>query len=164
MNLVGELVITKTRLEQLLLKHSSSEIEETLKSLSRVAGGLQDAVMKARMVPLAQVFNRFPRMVRDLARELGREVEFTIEGEETELDRRVIDEIGDPLVHLLRNAIDHGIEAPGTGSRRASLLLGKVRLSAGYEGIMWLLWWKMTAKVSIRRRYYTEQRRKADFP
>ena len=67
MNLVGELVITKTRLEQLLLKHSSSEIEETLKLLSRVAGGLQDAVMKARMVPLAQVFNRFPRMVRDLS-------------------------------------------------------------------------------------------------
>jgi two-component system chemotaxis sensor kinase CheA len=134
MNLVGELVITKTRLEQLLLKHSSSEIEETLKSLSRVAGGLQDAVMKARMVPLAQVFNRFPRMVRDLARELGREVEFTIEGEETELDRSVIDEIGDPLVHLLRNAIDHGIEAPGNRQQKGKSAVGKVRLSAGYEG------------------------------
>lgn len=134
MNLVGELVITKTRLEQILMTSSSSEIEETLKSLSRVAGGLQDAVMKARMVPLAQVFNRFPRMVRDLARELGRQVEFTIEGEETELDRSVIDEIGDPLVHLLRNAIDHGIKPPEVRKSKGKPATGKVRLCAGYEG------------------------------
>ena len=92
MNLVGELVITKTRLEQLLMTYGSPDIEETLKSLSRVAGGLQDTVMKARMVPLAQVFNRF-RMVRDLSRELGRQIEFIIDGEETELDRSVIDEL-----------------------------------------------------------------------
>ncbi|NLG85984.1 MAG: chemotaxis protein CheA [Firmicutes bacterium] len=134
MNLVGELVIIKTRLDQLLLTHGISEIEETLKSLSRVAGGLQDAVMKARMVPLAQVFNRFPRMVRDLSRELGREVEFTIEGEETELDRSVIDEIGDPLVHLLRNAIDHGIEPPAERQGKGKPAVGRVQLSAGYEG------------------------------
>lgn len=133
MNLVGELVITKTRLEQ-LLSGSSPEIEETLKSLTRVAGGLQDAVMKARMVPLAQVFSRFPRMVRDLARELGRQVEFIIEGEETELDRSVIDEIGDPLVHLLRNAVDHGIEPPAERERRGKAATGRVRLSACYEG------------------------------
>jgi two-component system chemotaxis sensor kinase CheA len=134
MNLVGELVITKTRLDQLLLAHNSAEIEETLKSLSRVAGGLQDAVMKARMVPLAQVFNRFPRMVRDLARELGREVEFIIEGEDTELDRSVIDEIGDPLVHLLRNAIDHGVESPEERRGKGKAAMGRVRLSAGYKG------------------------------
>lgn len=134
MNLVGELVITKTRLEQLLMTYGSPDIEETLKSLSRVAGGLQDAVMKARMVPLAQVFNRFPRMVRDLSRELGRQIEFIIDGEETELDRSVIDEIGDPLVHLLRNAIDHGVEAPEDRQRKGKPAAGKVRLSAGYEG------------------------------
>ncbi len=134
MNLVGELVITKTRLEQLLMVHSSPDIEETLQSLSRVAGGLQDAVMKARMVPLAQVFNRFPRMVRDLTRELGRQVEFTIEGEETELDRSVIDEIGDPLVHLLRNAIDHGVESSADRQNKGKPAEGRVRLSAGYEG------------------------------
>lgn len=133
MNLVGELVITKTRLEQ-LLSGSSSEVEETLKALTRVAGGLQDAVMKARMVPLAQVFSRFPRMVRDLARELGRQVEFVIEGEDTELDRSVIDEIGDPLVHLLRNAVDHGIEPPAVRERRGKEATGHVRLSACYEG------------------------------
>jgi two-component system chemotaxis sensor kinase CheA len=134
MNLVGELVITKTRLDQLLLAYGSPEIEETLKSLSRVASGLQDAVMKARMVPLAQVFNRFPRMVRDLARELGREVEFIIEGEETELDRSVIDEIGDPLVHLLRNAIDHGVEPPTDRVAKGKPATASVRLFAGYEG------------------------------
>ncbi|MDK2784236.1 MAG: two-component system, chemotaxis family, sensor kinase CheA [Bacillota bacterium] len=133
MNLVGELVITKTRLEQ-LLSGSSPEVEETLKALTRVAGGLQDAVMKARMVPLAQVFSRFPRMVRDLARELGRQVEFVIEGEDTELDRSVIDEIGDPLVHLLRNAVDHGIEPPAERERRGKEPTGHVRLSACYEG------------------------------
>lgn len=134
MNLVGELVITKTRLEQLALSTATPEAEETMKSLARVAGGLQDAVMKARMVPLAQVFTRFPRMVRDLARELGREVEFTIEGEETELDRSVIDEIGDPLVHLLRNAVDHGVEPPAERARRGKPPTGHVRLSACYEG------------------------------
>jgi two-component system chemotaxis sensor kinase CheA len=109
-------------------------VEETLKALTRVAGGLQDAVMKARMVPLAQVFSRFPRMVRDLARELGRQVEFVIEGEDTELDRSVIDEIGDPLVHLLRNAVDHGIEPPAVRERRGKEATGHVRLSACYEG------------------------------
>lgn len=134
LNLVGELVITKTRLEQLLLANSSPEIEDTLKSLTRVAGGLQDAVMKARMVPLAQVFNRFPRMVRDLARELGRQVDFIIEGEDTELDRSVIDEIGDPLVHLLRNAVDHGVEPPEERMRRGKGATGQVRLTACYEG------------------------------
>ena len=134
MNLVGELVITKTQIEQLLLGHNSSEAEEALKSLSRVAGGLQDGVMKARMVPLAQVFNRFPRMVRDLTRELGRKVEFIIEGEETELDRSVIDEIGDPLMHLLRNAIDHGIETPAERTKKGKPAVGKVQLVAGYEG------------------------------
>ncbi|MGI6604166.1 MAG: chemotaxis protein CheW [bacterium] len=134
MNLVGELVITKTRLDQLLLAHSSPELEETLKSLTRVAGGLQDAVMKARMVPLAQVFNRFPRMVRDLARELGKQVDFLIEGEETELDRSVIDEIGDPLVHLLRNAVDHGIEPQTTRAANGKNPMGRIRLSACYEG------------------------------
>jgi two-component system chemotaxis sensor kinase CheA len=134
MNLVGELVITKTQIERLLMVHDSTEAEEALKSLSRVAGGLQDGVMKARMVPLAQVFNRFPRMVRDLTRELGREVDFTIKGEDTELDRSVIDEIGDPLMHLLRNAIDHGIEGPEARTRKGKPATGKVRLNAGYEG------------------------------
>ena len=100
MNLVGELVTNKVRLEQIGMTHRLTELTETLEQMDRVTTDLQSVVMKVRMVPVSQVFNRFPRMVRDLAKELNKDINLTIEGEETELDRTVIDEIGDPLMHL----------------------------------------------------------------
>lgn len=100
----------KGRLEQIGANTKIVELNETIEQIDRISADLQSVVMKVRMVPIEQVFNRFPRMVRDLAKDLNKEVEFLMEGKETELDRTVIDEIGDPLVHLLRNAVDHGLE------------------------------------------------------
>ena len=108
MNMVSELVINRTRLEQISLKYKSQELNETLEQVARTTTDLQDLVMKIRMLPLDVVFNRFPRMIRDVSVELDKEINFVIEGAETELDRTVIDEIGEPLIHLLRNAADHG--------------------------------------------------------
>ena len=110
LNLVSELIIQKTRLEGLEGIERTQTYNETVEYLERITTSLHDAVMKVRMVPVEAVFNRFPRMVRDISRELGKEIVLTMSGEETELDRTVIDEIGDPLIHLLRNSIDHGIE------------------------------------------------------
>jgi len=134
MNLMGELVINKGRLEQIGDIQKLPELNETIEQIDRITTDLQSVVMKVRMVPIKQVFNRFPRMVRDLARELNKEIEFIIEGEETELDRTVIDEIGDPLVHLLRNAIDHGLEPPGKREKLGKPRKGMVKLSARHEG------------------------------
>jgi two-component system chemotaxis sensor kinase CheA len=134
LNLVGELVINKTRLEQIGITHKLSDLVETIEQMDRVTTDLQAVVMKVRMVPVGQVFNRFPRMVRDLSHELSKEVNLVIQGEETELDRTVIDEIGDPLVHLLRNAIDHGIEEPSLRRQRGKNPIGEVRLIARHEG------------------------------
>jgi len=134
MNLVGELVINRTRLEQIGLKHGLSDLGETLEQVGRITTDLQTLVMKVRMVPIEQVFNRFPRMVRDLAKELGKEINLVIEGEETELDRTVIDEIGDPLVHLLRNAVDHGISKPKEREKVGKPQAGTVKLIAYPEG------------------------------
>ncbi|MDK2896251.1 MAG: two-component system, chemotaxis family, sensor kinase CheA [Candidatus Atribacteria bacterium] len=119
LNLVGELVIDRARLEDILSRLPEGEEETNFRGLlsdttthvGRVTNELQLEIMKARMLPLAEVFNRFPRMVRDLARNSGKEVDFLVEGEETELDRSLLEEITDPLIHLLRNAIDHGIES-----------------------------------------------------
>lgn len=134
LNLVGELVINKTRLEQIGQTHRLTDLVETIEQMDRVTTDLQTVVMKVRMVPVGQVFNRFPRMVRDLSRELNKEVNLLIQGEETELDRTVIDEIGDPLVHLLRNAIDHGIESPEERQLKGKNPIGEVRLIARHEG------------------------------
>jgi len=134
MNLVGELVINKTRLEQIGVTHRISELLEAVEQMGRLTSDLQSLVMKVRMVPVEHVFNRFPRMVRDLAREMGKEVEFVVEGKETELDRTVIDEIGEPLVHLLRNALDHGIEAPEERIKKGKPRVGLLRLEARHEG------------------------------
>lgn len=134
MNLVGELVINRTRLEQIGLKHGLSDLGETLEQVGRITTDLQTLVMKVRMVPIEQVFNRFPRMIRDLAKELGKEINLVIEGEETELDRTVIDEIGDPLVHLLRNAIDHAISTPEEREKIGKPRAGTVKLIAYPEG------------------------------
>ncbi|MBS5951987.1 MAG: Hpt domain-containing protein, partial [Clostridium sp.] len=111
MNMVSELVIYRTRLEQIVINDKSQELAETLEQVERTTSDLQDLVMKIRMLPLDVVFNRFPRMIRDLSVDLNKEINFVIEGAETELDSTVIDEIGEPLIHLLRNAADHGIES-----------------------------------------------------
>ncbi|HWR39014.1 MAG TPA: chemotaxis protein CheA [Patescibacteria group bacterium] len=134
LNLVGELVINKTRLEQIGITHRLVDLVETIEQMDRVTTDLQTVVMKVRMVPVGQVFNRFPRMVRDLSRELNKEINLIIQGEETELDRTVIDEIGDPLVHLLRNSIDHGIEQPAERQAKGKNPVGDVRLIARHEG------------------------------
>lgn len=134
MNLVGELVINKGRLEQIGSSQKLTELTETIEQIDRITTDLQNVVMKVRMVPIEQVFNRFPRMVRDLSQELGKDVNFIIDGKETELDRTVIDEIGDPLVHLLRNALDHGLETPEKRELSGKSQIGMVRLSARHEG------------------------------
>jgi two-component system chemotaxis sensor kinase CheA len=134
MNLVGELVIHKGRLEQIGSAYKLEELNNTIEHMDRITTDLQAVVMKVRMVTIEQVFNRFPRMVRDLAKELDKEVEFYIEGKETELDRTVIDEIGDPLLHLLRNALDHGLEPPQQRLLLGKPKQGKLSLRARHEG------------------------------
>ena len=134
MNLVGELVTNKVRLEQIGMTHRLTELTETLEQMDRVTTDLQSVVMKVRMVPVSQVFNRFPRMVRDLAKELDKDINLTIEGEDTELDRTVIDEIGDPLMHLLRNSLDHGVEHPDEREAKGKPRTGEVGLIARHEG------------------------------
>ncbi len=134
LNLVGELVINKTRLEQLGLTHRLNDLTETIEQMDRVTTDLQNVVMKVRMVPVGQVFNRFPRMVRDLSHELHKEINLIIEGEDTELDRTVIDEIGDPIVHLLRNSIDHGIEHAQERQAMGKNPTGHIYLIAKHEG------------------------------
>lgn len=117
MNLVSELIIIKTRLED-TGSTEKGNMTEAVEYLERITTSLHDAVMKVRMVPIERVFNRFPRMVRDLTKDLGKNIDLRMSGEETEVDRTIIDEIGDPLIHLIRNSIDHGIEKPE--DRRAS--------------------------------------------
>ena len=134
MNMVSELVIHRTRLEQIASGHRILDLSETLEQVARTTSDLQDLVMKIRMLPLDTVFNRFPRMVRDLSVELDKEMELIIEGQETELDRTVIDEIGEPLIHLIRNAADHGIESKEEREAAGKDPVGKIRLIAYQEG------------------------------
>ncbi|GAA0125380.1 chemotaxis protein CheW [Clostridium sp. ATCC 25772] len=134
MNMVSELVIHRTRLEQISLNHKIPELNETLEQVARSTSDLQDLVMKIRMLPLDAVFNRFPRMIRDLSIELGKEIDLEILGQDTELDRTVIEEIGEPLIHLLRNAADHGIESPEERIKAGKNPNGKIKLIAYPEG------------------------------
>lgn len=134
MSLVGELVINKTRLEQIYISNNLGDLNESIEQINRITTDLQAVVQNVRMVPIEQVFNRFPRMVRDLAKELGKEAELILEGKETELDRTVIDEIGDPLVHLIRNGIDHGLETPEERINKNKKPEGTLKLSAKHEG------------------------------
>lgn len=134
MNMVSELVIYRTRLEQIVTTHKSQELNETLEQVGRTTSDLQDLVMKIRMLPLDTVFNRFPRMIRDVSVELNKEINFIIEGADTELDRTVIDEIGEPLIHLLRNAADHGIESKEERIAAGKSPVGTIRLVAYQEG------------------------------
>lgn len=134
MNMVSELVIHRTRLEQISSNYKFTELNETLEQVARTTSDLQDLVMKIRMLPLETVFNRFPRMVRDLSVELDKEIEFIVKGQDTELDRTVIDEIGEPLIHLIRNAADHGIESKEERLANGKNVEGKIRLIAYQEG------------------------------
>ncbi len=130
MNLIGELVITRGRLVQLASTCEDAALVETVAQASRLVADLQDEIMTSRMVPVWQVFDRFPRLVRDAARSVGKEVDFAIEGKEVELDRSMLEEVGDPIVHLLRNAVDHGIEAPDVRIAKGKPAAGRLTLSA----------------------------------
>lgn len=134
MNMVSELVIHRTRLEQISLNYKLGELNETLEQVARTTSDLQDLVMKIRMLPLDVVFNRFPRMIRDLSVELNKDMELIIEGQDTELDRTVIDEIGEPLIHLIRNAADHGIESREERIKKGKDPVGKIKLVEYQEG------------------------------
>ncbi|UCZ51706.1 chemotaxis protein CheA [Bacillus shivajii] len=134
MNLFEELVIDRGRLEQISKDVNNNELTETVEHMSRISGDLQNIILNMRMVPVEQVFNRFPRMVRALSKDLNKDVHLEVIGAETELDRTVIDEIGDPLVHLLRNSIDHGVEDPDKRKRNGKPTQGKITLKAYHSG------------------------------
>lgn len=134
MNLFSELLIDRVRLEQLASDLKSQDLTETVEHMARVSGDLQNIVLKLRMVPIDTVFNRFPRMIRDLAKSLDKKVDLVITGADTELDRTVIEEIGDPLVHLLRNAVDHGIESIAERVESGKSETGTLELRAFHSG------------------------------
>ncbi|MEZ7934784.1 MAG: chemotaxis protein CheW [Sulfurospirillum sp.] len=142
MNLIGELVLGKNRLlkiyddveERYEGEKFLEELNQVVSSISLVTTDLQIAVMKTRMLPIAKVFNKFPRMVRDLSRELGKQIELEISGEETELDKSIVEEIGDPLVHIIRNSCDHGIEDAATRRANGKPETGLIQLKAYNEG------------------------------
>ncbi|MFN8572866.1 MAG: chemotaxis protein CheA [Gemmatimonadaceae bacterium] len=133
MNLTGELVIAKGRLSQLAAAHHDQELDDAIAHASRLIGDLQDGILSSRMVPVWQVFDRFPRVVRDAARDVGKQVEFEIVGREIELDRSLLEQVGDPLVHLLRNAIDHGLEVPEVRTAAGKPAAGRLTLSAARD-------------------------------
>lgn len=141
MNLVGELVIDRTRVAQigavLAAKYDNEEnveaLAETVGHIARITSDLQDQIMKARMLPIETVFNRFPRMVRDLANKVGKEIQLDLEGGDTELDRSVIEAIGDPLLHILRNSVDHGIEPPEDRVKAGKPQTGRILVSARHQ-------------------------------
>ncbi|XID95109.1 chemotaxis protein CheW [Paenibacillaceae bacterium WGS1546] len=134
MNLFSEMLIDRVRLEQLAFEIRRNDLTETVEHMARVSADLQNIVLKLRMVPVESVFNRFPRMVRDLAKSLDKKVDLVIVGAETELDRTVIDEIGDPLVHLIRNSVDHGVESIAERVQQGKPETGTVVLRAFHSG------------------------------
>ncbi|AMQ07211.1 chemotaxis protein CheA [Sporosarcina sp. FSL K6-1540] len=134
MNLFEELIIDRGRLQSIASEIHNPELNETVERITRVSGDLQNIILNMRMIPVETVFNRFPKMVRQLARDLNKKVELEIIGAETELDRTVIDEIGDPLVHLIRNALDHGIESPAERVAKGKPEEGTVTLRAYHSG------------------------------
>lgn len=141
MNLVGELVLERNRLLRLSqsmaeegLSKKSEELEVVVSSIDRIVGDLQLAVMKTRMQPVKKLFQKFPRVARDLSRMLGKEVELITEGEDTEMDKSLIERLEEPLIHLIRNAVDHGIEPPDERERLGKPRAGQIRLKAYYQG------------------------------
>jgi two-component system chemotaxis sensor kinase CheA len=133
MKQVGELVVAKNRLAALAVGTGDSDLAEVSDRVGRLVGAMQAEVLAARMTPVGEVFERFPRLVRDLARDLGKRIRFDVEGEEIELDRSVLDEIGEPLLHLIRNAADHGIERPEARAAQNKPEEGRILLSAARE-------------------------------
>lgn len=134
LNLVSELVVYRNQLEDVSNRENISEIKDSLEQVSRLTSELQDLVLKIRMQQVNVVFSRFPRMVRDLSNELGKDIELVITGEETELDKTVVSELSDPLVHLIRNSLDHGIELPEVRQAQGKDPKGTIRLTAFQEG------------------------------
>ena len=134
MNLFEELVIDRGRLQSISTEVNHGELNETVERMSRVMGDLQTIILTMRMVPVETVFNRFPKMIRQLSRDLNKKINLEIIGAETELDRTVIDEIGDPLVHLIRNSVDHGIENPTARRAKGKPEEGTVVLRAYHSG------------------------------
>lgn len=133
-NLVGELVINQSRLAQIANRLNEPGLSAPAEDLERLVGELRDVVLGIRMMPIGGTFNRFKRLVRDLSDELGKEIDLVTSGEDTELDKTVIDHLGDPLVHLIRNSIDHGISRPEERLKEGKPRRGTLRLSARYEG------------------------------
>ncbi len=134
MNLVGELVLVRNRMNTLKSTFENEEISSVIATLDMVTSDLQGAVMKTRMQPVKKVFGRFPRVVRDTARTLGKEVNLELEGEDTDLDKNLVEALADPLIHLVRNAVDHGIEMPDAREQAGKPRAGTVLLSAAQEG------------------------------
>jgi two-component system chemotaxis sensor kinase CheA len=139
LNLVGELIVHRTKLNDLarqiadVVPGAGPELLEAVRQVAGVSTQLQETIMDVRMLPIRHVFERFPRLVRDLARQQGKQVELVLQGEETRVDKAVIDEIGEPLVHLIRNAVDHGIESPAARVARGKPATGTLLLSAAQE-------------------------------
>ena len=136
MNMVGELVLVRNRLLSIDSKQDQEdeELSKTIANLDVVTGDLQGAVMKTRMQPIKKVFGRFPRVVRDLARTLKKEINLELAGEETDLDKNLVEALADPLVHLVRNAVDHGVEMPDVREKAGKPRVGTIKLSASQEG------------------------------
>ncbi|WP_339249727.1 chemotaxis protein CheA [Sporosarcina sp. FSL W8-0480] len=134
MNLFEELIIDRGRLQSIANELHNEDLDETVERMTRITSDLQSIILKMRMVPVETVFNRFPKMVRQMARDLGKDINLEITGTETELDRTVMDEIGDPLVHLIRNAIDHGIESPAVRFEKGKPADGSISLRAFHSG------------------------------
>ena len=134
LNLVSELVVYRNQLEDVSNRENINEIKDSLEQVSRLTSELQDLVLKIRMQQVNVVFSRFPRMVRDLSNELGKDIDLVITGEDTELDKTVVSELSDPLVHLIRNSLDHGIEKPDVREEAGKARTGTVRLTAFQEG------------------------------
>ena len=134
MNLVGELVLVRNRLSMLRSQNVDDELGKAISSLALVTSDLQTSVMKTRMQPVKKVFNRFPRVIRDLSRNLGKEIELEIFGEDTDLDKNLVEALSDPLVHLVRNAVDHGVETPDVREAAGKPRKGTVVLGAAQEG------------------------------
>lgn len=139
MDRVGELVISQARLKQLVAGHDDIPLKAVTEEIERLIAELRDTTMGIRMVPIASLFSRFRRLVHDLSKDLGKEVELSTSGEDTELDKTVIERLNDPLVHMVRNAIDHGLEAPDARLAAGKPRQGKVHLSASHSGAQVLI-------------------------
>lgn len=133
-NLVGELVMNQSRLTQVASQLGAPEPANPAQEIERLVAELREDVLEIRMLPIGTIFGRFRRLVHDLAAELGKETDLITEGAETELDKSILDQLGDPLVHLLRNSMDHGIESPETRAGRGKPRRGAIRLTAGHAG------------------------------